>query len=144
LDKKTIISIEIRKSQLPNIQFLKALGGYIRSYSSPKAENPEIVLFTVTYNDHFRYLDKRRLRKSIKLQDGKVTIFLGLGKEPMMSIQTKKRLNINLSICAVIFFSILQANNVNSSTSLIKGIEIAVFPTIASFVGGLLIDRINS
>lgn len=146
MDKKTTIFIEIRKSKLPNIQFvLKGLGEYTGSYPTPKAEDPEVVVFIVTYNDHFGYWDKRRLKKSIKLLDGKVTNVLHLGKKPMMSSQTKKRLIINLIISAIIFISTLGATNyVNSPTSLIKGIGISAVPTIGSFLGGLLNDRINS
>jgi hypothetical protein len=43
-----------------------------------------IVIYTVIYNSSIGYRDVRRLRKSIKKQNGNVTDVLHLGRRPMM------------------------------------------------------------
>ncbi|MGC2570155.1 MAG: hypothetical protein WA364_01495 [Candidatus Nitrosopolaris sp.] len=57
MDEKTVVTIEIRKSRLPNIQFLKGIDGYdnSKSYVSSRDDDPDVVIYTVTYNSSIGY-----------------------------------------------------------------------------------------
>jgi hypothetical protein len=74
---------------------MEDLDGYDKSESffELQSHDPEFVVYTAKYNIRIAYIDERRLKKSIKQQGGKVTTVLHVGKKPMMSSQTKKKLN---------------------------------------------------
>ena len=125
---------------------MEDLDGYDKSESffELQSHDPEFVVYTAKYNIRIAYIDERRLKKSIKQQGGKVTTVLHVGKKPMMSSQTKKKLNDSLIVSAIVFLTSLGATNyLASSVALIRGIEISAVPTAISLLGGLLIMRKN-
>jgi hypothetical protein len=141
--EKTFVIIEISKSHLPIIQFvMERLDGYdnSKSFFESKSDDPSVVVYTVKYNKRLGYRDGRRLKKSVKQQEGKITSMFNADKKPMMSSQSKKKLKDNLIVSAIVFFSSLVGTNyIASPIELIRGIVLSSIPTIIAFLGGLLI-----
>jgi len=137
---RTHVYIRVRQSVANDIlPFLQDLAGY-SSHQFFLCSNKEFKNMRVVYNRKIGFLEKRGLKKSVKMYEGTVLEIIRLSDKPIISEQTKRR-SIKAALVSLAtyiagfsgikFFSVVLLN---------QTLLLSLIPAIAAFLTQLAAD----